>query len=98
MRIINDLDFEQSLPFLHCRNGGENDNNCKKWGNSLAIRIPKVIAEELLFKNNVKVELHTDKGSLLVKSVEIEYSLDSLLAKVTDENLHEETSTVWVWH
>lgn len=65
----------------------------KKWGNSLAIRIPKVIAEELLFKNNAKVELHTDKGSLLVKSVEMEYSLDSLLAEVTDENLHEETST-----
>ncbi len=65
----------------------------KKWGNSLAIRIPKVIAEELLFKNNAKVELRTDNGSLLVKSVEIEYSLDSLLAEVTDENLHKETST-----
>ncbi len=65
----------------------------KKWGTSLAIRIPKVIAEELLIKNNATVELHTDNGTLLVKSVEMEYSLDSLLAEVTDENLHEETST-----
>ncbi|MEA3267172.1 MAG: AbrB/MazE/SpoVT family DNA-binding domain-containing protein [Candidatus Fermentibacteria bacterium] len=65
----------------------------KKWGNSLAIRIPKVIAEELLFKNNSTVELHTDKGSLLVKSVPREYSLDTLLAEVTDENLHEEIGT-----
>jgi len=65
----------------------------KKWGNSLAIRIPKIIAEELFFKNNSKVELHTDNGSLQVRSVKIEYSLDTLLAEVTDENLHEETST-----
>lgn len=65
----------------------------KKWGNSLAIRIPKVVAEELLFKNNAKVELHAENGSLLVKSVEIKYSLDALLEEVGDENLHKETST-----
>ena len=65
----------------------------KKWGNSLAIRIPKIIADELLFKKDSAVVIHTDNGSLLVKSVEVEYSLDSLLEEVTDENLHEEIST-----
>ena len=69
------------------------ETTVKKWGNSLAIRIPKVIAEELSIKNNAKVELHTDNGSLQVRSVEMKYSLDTLLADVTDENLHKETST-----
>ncbi|MCK5842083.1 MAG: AbrB/MazE/SpoVT family DNA-binding domain-containing protein [Candidatus Sabulitectum sp.] len=69
------------------------ETTVKKWGNSLAIRIPKVIAEELCIKNNAKVDLHTEKGTLVVKSVEIVYNLDSLLEKVTDENLHDETDT-----
>ena len=69
------------------------ETTVKKWGNSLAIRIPKVIAEELSIKNNAKVELHTENGSLVVKSVEIEYDLAGLLAEVTDENLHKEIDT-----
>ena len=69
------------------------ETTVKKWGNSLAIRIPKVIAEELCIENNAKVDLHTEKGTLVVKSVEIVYNLDSLLEKVTDENLHDETDT-----
>lgn len=69
------------------------ETTVKKWGNSLAIRIPKVIAEELRIANNAKVDLHTEKGTLVVKSVEMVYNLDSLLEKVTDENLHGETDT-----
>jgi len=65
----------------------------KKWGNSLAIRIPKFIAEELNLKNNTTVELHSNNGSLVVRSVEIQYTLDDLLNEVTDQNLHEETDT-----
>ncbi len=69
------------------------ETTIKKWGNSLAIRIPKVIAEELNLKNNTKVKLRSDNGSLVVRSVEIKYTLDDLLNKVTDQNLHKETDT-----
>ncbi len=69
------------------------ETTIKKWGNSLAIRIPKVIAEELNLKNNTKVELHSDNGSLVIRSVEIQYTLDDLLNEVTDQNLHKETDT-----
>ncbi len=65
----------------------------KKWGNSLAIRIPKVIAEELHLKNNTKVELHSNNGSLVVRAIEIQYTLNDLLNEVTDQNLHKETDT-----
>ena len=69
------------------------ETTVKKWGNSLAIRIPKVIAEELRIENNAKVELHTEKGTLVVKSVEVVYNLYFLLADATDKNLHDETDT-----
>ncbi|MCK5132161.1 MAG: AbrB/MazE/SpoVT family DNA-binding domain-containing protein [Candidatus Sabulitectum sp.] len=65
----------------------------KKWGNSLAVRIPKAIAEDLRIENNSKVELYTENNCLVVKSIEIEYSLTELLSKVTEENLHKEIDT-----
>lgn len=40
------------------------ETTAKKWGNSLAIRIPKVIAEELHIENNAKVDLRTEKALL----------------------------------
>lgn len=63
----------------------------QKWGNSLAIRIPKPFAEETGLQQESAVELHIEDGQLVVRPiVEQSYSLDALLAQVTDDNVHSE--------
>lgn len=66
----------------------------KKWGNSLALRIPKPLAEEVGLEEDSAVDLFLEEGKLvIVPAVAPRYALDALLAKVTGENLHDETDT-----
>jgi antitoxin MazE len=65
----------------------------RKWGNSLALRIPAPIARQLKLAENTPVEYTIMDGSLVVSPV-IErrpYSLDQLLDRITPENIHGET-------
>lgn len=62
----------------------------QKWGNSLAVRIPKAFADELGLENNAVVEMTLNEGKLVVKIVPRQPTLEELLAKVTSENIHEE--------
>ena len=63
----------------------------QKWGNSLAVRIPKSFAEGMGIGNNAPVEMSLEEGALVVKpDRERAWSLDALLAEVTDENIHSE--------
>lgn len=66
----------------------------QRWGNSLAVRIPKTFAEEVGLKDDSSVEMRLFKGGLLVEpSSEWTPSLDELLADVTESNLHGEVDT-----
>lgn len=66
----------------------------QKWGNSLALRIPKSFAVESKIKQGSTVEVSLESGKIIVFPVaEPEFSLDELLAKVTAENLHGEIDT-----
>lgn len=66
----------------------------QKWGNSLAIRIPKSFAKQINVQQGSFVDLFTDKGKLIAKPVdEKEYSLEELLSGVTEQNLHSEIDT-----
>jgi antitoxin MazE len=66
----------------------------QKWGNSLALRIPKSFAIESKIKQGSTVEVSLESGKIIVFPVaEPEFSLDELLAKVTTENLHGEIET-----
>ena len=60
----------------------------QKWGNSLAVRIPKAFAEGLGWRENAPVEISVD-GDLLVVKTDREriWDLDALLAGVTDDNV-----------
>jgi antitoxin MazE len=63
----------------------------QRWGNSLAIRIPKSFAEEVGLKNDSPVELRLVEGALVVKPAQSRpQSLKELLAGVTDSNIHGE--------
>lgn len=62
----------------------------QKWGNSLALRIPKSFAVETHISPGSTVDLTLIDGKLVVEPVEDELqTLDSLLAAVTDDNLHQ---------
>lgn len=66
----------------------------RKWGNSLALRIPKALAIEANVASGSTVEMSLSNGELKIKPVEDqEYSLDELLSGITDENIHDEVST-----
>ena len=66
----------------------------KKWGNSLALRIPKLLALDANLKQNKMVELSIDKSSIIITPIsEKEYSLGKLLKGVSKNNLHGEVNT-----
>ncbi|MDO9107879.1 MAG: AbrB/MazE/SpoVT family DNA-binding domain-containing protein [Coriobacteriia bacterium] len=66
----------------------------QRWGNSLAVRIPKTFAEEVGLKDDSPIEMRFVKGGLLVEpSSEWMPSLDEMLAGVTVSNLHDEVDT-----
>jgi antitoxin MazE len=66
----------------------------KKWGNSLALRIPKPYADKAGLKNDSQVELSIVDGKLVIApAVEAKFSLEQLLAQVTKDNLHDEIDT-----
>ena len=63
----------------------------KKWGNSLAVRLPAQLSAELQLKENDRVEIRRDGDGLRIEKVAIEDpTLDELLAGITPETLHEE--------
>ncbi len=65
-----------------------------KWGNSLAVRIPKVFADEMNVAENTSIQLVLKEGALqIIPVVETGWDLDDLLAGVMDENLHGEWET-----
>lgn len=67
----------------------------QKWGNSLAVRIPKAFAAELGLEADTSIELSVRDDRLVIERDDDlpEISLDELLAGVTDENIHEEIRT-----
>ena len=66
----------------------------QKWGNSLALRIPKLFALNIDIKQNEFVDLSIGDGKLIITPItEKAYSLKELLAGVSEDNLHEEFDT-----
>jgi len=66
----------------------------KKWGNSLALRIPKSFALHANLRQNELVDLSIDNERIVVTPIgEKEYSLEELLDGVTESNLHGEVDT-----
>jgi antitoxin MazE len=63
----------------------------QKWGNSLALRIPKSFAVETDLDPGSEVDLTLEEGRLVITPLaEPEVSLDQLLAQITPQNLHSE--------
>lgn len=66
----------------------------QKWGNSLAVRIPKSFASEAGLREDSAVDLSIMEGKLVIQPRSEEpLELDDLLRGVTEENLHGEWDT-----
>ena len=70
----------------------------KKWGNSLAVRIPAAFADQLHWEENTEVELSVIDGKLVAEAVggldmqDIPvYDLGEMLAQIRPETFHPET-------
>jgi antitoxin MazE len=66
----------------------------QKWGNSLALRIPKAFAVGARLENDTLVEISLMDGQIVVKPVvPLAWTLDQLLAGVNSGNIHHEVDT-----
>ncbi|HQZ83200.1 MAG TPA: AbrB/MazE/SpoVT family DNA-binding domain-containing protein [Pyrinomonadaceae bacterium] len=64
----------------------------QKWGNSLALRIPKAFAVETQVTEGSSVEITTEDGNIVLKPItKKRYTLDELVGGITKENLHDAT-------
>ena len=63
----------------------------QKWGNSLALRIPKAFAVESNVTGGSTVDVSMENGKIVVTPIsEREYTLEELVDGITDDNRHEE--------
>ena len=61
-----------------------------KWGNSLGLRIPKSLAQELQMADGDAVEIAVENGALVVRPEKKRYTIEELVADITPENRHDE--------
>lgn len=66
----------------------------RKWGNSLALRIPKVMALDAHIKEGSLVEIAVSNGEIVAKPTrKSTFDLKTLVARITPENIHAEVDT-----
>lgn len=66
-----------------------------RWGNSLAVRIPKAVADALKVSNGKRAEIKVENGTLVLRPIvkparKPRYTLDDLLAGMTKDNVPQE--------
>jgi antitoxin MazE len=63
----------------------------KKWGNSLGVRIPSVIAKDLNLKDGSSVEVEDNNGNIIITPKR--YNLHDMLKKIDKSNTPCEVAT-----
>lgn len=66
-----------------------------KWGNSLAVRIPAGLAQDIAARDGQTARVRVDEGRLVIEPVDAApvYTLDELLEGMTSQDAYPETST-----
>jgi antitoxin MazE len=66
----------------------------QKWGNSLALRIPKIFVTEMELEIDSPVEISLIEGKLILEPIlNSQLELEQLLDQITSENIHNEVDT-----
>jgi antitoxin MazE len=94
---VDQVDKQPPRVYLQCRYWEwrlDMRTRVQKWGNSLALRIPKSFAAEVGLQQEASVEISLADGGLVIRPVaEPKLTLEQLLAGVTRQNLHHEVDT-----
>ncbi|MBN1525096.1 MAG: AbrB/MazE/SpoVT family DNA-binding domain-containing protein [Spirochaetales bacterium] len=61
----------------------------KKWGNSLGIRIPTIMAKDLALEDGSEVEVVEEENQIIIRKKE-KPGLDFFLDQINETNLHTE--------
>lgn len=62
----------------------------QRWGNSLAVRIPKAFAAQAQLTENTDVDISVDGDRIVVTPARREWNLDDLVGSITPSNRHRE--------
>ena len=63
----------------------------QKWGNSLAIRVPKSVAQQVGLKEQDDLEIEVQDGNVVLKPhVRRVYRLEDLVKQINPKNVHGE--------
>lgn len=57
-----------------------------KWGNSLAIRIPKNVADKINLKEGTAISIDVNHNNIVITPRKPKYTLEDLLAEATEED------------
>ena len=60
----------------------------QKWGNSLGVRVPKILAQKLSLKSGSNVNMEVKNNQLIISYENS--ALDILVNQITPENRHKE--------
>ncbi len=63
-------------------------SHVSRWGSSLAVRIPKPIAEQWGVQEGSSIEIVSDDGQVILRKTP--YNLTDMLAQVNPDNVHTE--------
>ena len=64
----------------------------QRWGNSLAVRIPKPFAVQIHLTDKTKVEITLEGNRIVLTPLRKKWKLGDLLAGITRRNVHKESS------
>ena len=64
----------------------------RKWGNSLGLRIPNIIAREYSLKDGSFVNINNIGREIIIKPAK-KHKLSEMLKQINEQNIHEEIET-----
>ena len=69
----------------------------QKWGNSLGIRIPKLLIHGIDLQEGSEVNISSAHGKIVIEPSQKRYQLAELLEAINEKNLHEEVDIGKSW-
>jgi antitoxin MazE len=63
----------------------------QRWGNSLALRIPKAFASQANLTEDARVDVTIRGDTIVVRPARKEWSLEDMLSQITPSTLHAES-------
>lgn len=80
-----------AMVYIQCRYGDVMTTQLARWGNSLALRLPKSIAMEAKLAEGDTVDVVVKDGSIVITRAARRYTIEELIKGITPKNRHKET-------